>query len=227
MSTVSETHEREALQETAYRQIRQAIIEGVFLPGHKLSEPELSMRLQVSRSPVREALVRLEQDGYVIRLPNGRVSVAPLDLNELEQLYVVRANLEGLATRLAASRLRTMDLDNMAAKLATMRRHVEEHDFPAAIEMGQQFHEVILRECANGPLTEVLAHLRGRINRFRLLVAGFKDYDTGRIEEHQRILDALYARQPAEAEAQMVQHISRSAAVLIAKLRKRAQETGQ
>jgi DNA-binding GntR family transcriptional regulator len=227
MSSVSETHEREALQESAYRQIRQAIIEGVFLPGHKLSEPELSMRLQVSRSPVREALVRLEQDGFVIRRPNGRVSVAPLDLNELEQLYVVRANLEGLATRLAASRLRTMDLDNMATLLATMRRHVEEHDFPAAIEVGQQFHEVILRECANEPLTEVLAHLRGRINRFRLVVAGFKDYDTARIEEHQRILDALYARQPADAEAQMVQHISRSAAVLIAKLRNRAEATGQ
>jgi DNA-binding GntR family transcriptional regulator len=222
MQNAIEPVEKEALQETAYREIKLSIVEGTFPPGHKLSEPELAIHLKVSRSPVREALVRLEQDGFVLRQQNGRVVVAPLDLNELEQLYIVRANLEGLATRLAASHLRTIDLDEMTARLTIMRRHVAAHDFPAAIESGQDFHEVILRACPNAPLAEVLEHLRGRITRFRSVVAGFKDYDLERIEEHQKILDALYARQPAEAEAQMVQHITRSAATLIAKLRNRA-----
>ena len=177
------------------------------------------MQLQVSRSPIREALVRLEQDGFVVRSANGRVSVAPLDISELEQLYVVRADLEALATRLAAARLRTIDLEEMKQKITAVREHVANGDFLSAIEDGEAFHKVILRECANAPLVDLLEHLHGRIHRFRAMVAGFSSYDLERIAEHVRILDALYRRQPEEAAVEMAQHVSRSAAVLIAKLR--------
>ena len=85
-----------------------SIYEGI----HRLSEPELALRFHTSRSPIREALSRLEHEGFIERLASGRVRVAALDVSYLEQLYVVRANLEGLAARLAAPLLRTVDLDD-------------------------------------------------------------------------------------------------------------------
>lgn len=222
MAVLARKSEREALQDVAYCGIRRCIVEGTFREGQHLSEPELAVLFQVSRSPVREALVRLEKDGFVVRSASGRVAVAPLDIGELEQLYVVRAHLEGLATRLAASRLRTIDLEEMEAKIELVRQCVAAGDYIAAIEGGEEFHKVILRECANAPLVDLLTHLQGRIHRFRTMVAGFSSYDVTRIEEHRRIIAALYRRDADEAEAEMVRHINRSAAVLVAKLRGRA-----
>jgi DNA-binding GntR family transcriptional regulator len=219
--------DRDDLQQQTYRQLKQGIADGDIGAGSRLSEPELAVRFGVSRSPIREALLRLEQDGFVVRSASGRMSVAPLELDELESLYVVRANLEGLATRLAASRLRTIDLEQMGAALEEMRRRVAAGEYQAAVEAGGAFHDVILRECANQPLVDVLDHLKSRITRFRSIAASFDNYDSQRIEEHRRILDALFDRDAARAEQEMVRHITQSAAALMHNLRHahRATET--
>src|SRR5574338_1251747 len=96
--------------EAAYGRLREEFAKGTLNPGQRLSEPELSLRLGMSRSPIREALLRLEHEGFVERSASGQARVKPLDLSEFEQLYVLRANVEGLAARLATPRLRTLDL---------------------------------------------------------------------------------------------------------------------
>src|SRR4051794_10695572 len=88
---------RPPLQEWAAATLREAIIRGTIRPGERLSEPDLAQRFRTSRSPVREALVQLELEGFVARAETGRVYVRPLDLKEAEELFVVRATLEGLA----------------------------------------------------------------------------------------------------------------------------------
>lgn len=210
-----------SLSEGAYADMRQALIKGDFEPGQRVSEPELALRFRTSRSPVREALVRLEHEGFIERMPNGRVRVRALDLAELEKLYVVRANVEGLAARLAAPRLRTIDLEQMEKAQQEMDRCVKKHDAAGAIAAGQEFHDLLLRECGNEPLIEVLGGLRAKISRFRAVVASLGDYDPERAVEHRRILKALYQRKADQAEAEMIRHVNRSAAVLIGKLRQR------
>jgi DNA-binding GntR family transcriptional regulator len=213
-------HDRSALQEQTYSRLRRKIIEGTIEPGQRLSEPELAAMFGVSRSPIREAILRLERDGFVVRGPSGRLSVAPLDVDEMQQLYVVRANLEGLATRCAASRLRTIDLDEMTLHLEANLRAVEERDGPTAARAGQAFHEIILRECGNKPLVDVLIHFQSRINRFRMIAVSFENYDTARIEEHRQVLALLYDRQPERAEAMMIEHIQNSGAALLVNVKR-------
>lgn len=208
--------------EEAYSAIRRALLDGTFQPAQRLSEPELALRFKSSRSPIREALVRLEHEGFVERTESGRVFVRPLDILDLEQLYVVRATVEGLAARLAASRLRTIDLEEMGQKVDHMERCVQTRDAAGAIASGQDFHDVITRECGNAPLVDVLLDLRHRIGRFRAIVASFTDYDPERVVEHRRILKAFYQRKPEQAEAEMVRHVQRSAATLVARLRKQS-----
>jgi DNA-binding GntR family transcriptional regulator len=207
-------------KQTAYSRLREMILVGEIVPAAKVSEPELSVLLGVGRSPVREALLRLEQEGFVVRGSSGRVSVAPLEITELQQLYVVRANLEGLATRLAAARLRTIDLEEMATTLEAMRSFIANGEFRKAIEAGRAFHSVIHRECENQPLIDALVHLESKIDRFRYFAASFDSYDIKRVEEHGRILDALYRRDPPTAEAEMIFHINQSADALMDNIRR-------
>jgi DNA-binding GntR family transcriptional regulator len=130
-------------------------------------------------------------------------------------VYVVRACLEGLATRLAAVRLRTIDLEEMADCIARMEEAVCDGEFRRSIEAGRLFHAVIHRECQNRPLIETLAQLSIKIDRFRYLAASFEHYDISRVREHAEILEALYARDDARAETAMVLHITQSANALI------------
>lgn len=210
---------RQSLSEETYNEIRRALIAGVFQPGQRLSEPELALRFRTSRSPIREALVRLEHEGFVERTPNARIRVAALDIGDLKQLYVLRASIEGLAARLATPLLRTVDLERMAATADDMDRCVKKRDAAGAIAAGQDFHDVIMRECGNRPLVQVLDGLRARISRYRGVVASFSEYDPERVAEHRRILRAMYQRNPEAAELAMIRHVDRSADVLIARLR--------
>lgn len=212
---------KQSLSEEAYSEIRRALLRGDLEPGQRLSEPELALKFKTSRSPIREALMRLEHEGFVERLPNGRLRVAALDIRDLEQLYVVRANVEGLAARLATPLLRTVDLECMAASVEEMERWVKKRNAPSAIAAGEAFHDVIARECGNQPLVDLLERLRARISRFRALVASFDDYDPDRVAEHRRILKAFYQRNAEQAETEMVRHVQRSAAVLVSRLRQR------
>lgn len=212
---------KQSLSEEAYAEIRRALLRGNLEPGQRLSEPELALKFKTSRSPIREALMRLEHEGFVERLANGRLRVATLDINDLEQLYVVRANVEGLAARLATPLLRTVDLERMGESVEEMERCVKKRNAAGAIATGQEFHDVIIRECGNQALVEVLEGLRTRINRFRAVVASFKDYDPDRVAEHRRILKALYQRNAEQAEAEMIRHVERSATVLVSRLRQR------
>lgn len=212
---------KQSLSEEAYAEIRRALVRGDLEPGQRLSEPELALKFKTSRSPVREALMRLEHEGFVERLANGRLRVSALDIGDLEQLYVVRANVEGLAARLATPLLRTVDLEGMSASVEEMERCVKKRNAAGAIAAGQEFHDVITRECGNQPLVDVLEGLRARISRFRAVVASFKEYDPDRVAEHRRILKAFYQRNAEQAEAEMIRHVERSAAVLIGRLRER------
>lgn len=211
---------KKSVSDGAYAEIRRALIKGEFESGQRISEPELALRFRTSRSPIREALMRLEHEGFVERTPNGRIRVVPLDLDDLDQLYVLRATIEGLAARLATPRLRTLDLELMEEHVNEMERCVKKHDAAHAIAAGQEFHDVIMRECGNRPVVDVLDGLRARISRFRAVVASFDEYDPERVIEHRRILKALYQRKPELAEAEMIKHVNRSAATLVTRLRK-------
>ncbi len=210
--------------EAAYGRLREEFAKGTLNPGQRLSEPELSLRLGMSRSPIREALLRLEHEGFVERSASGQARVKPLDLSEFEQLYVLRANVEGLAARLATPRLRTLDLEEMAMRVDEIEACAKRRSTAGALAAGQAFHEVITRECGNPLLVDILAGLRARIGRFRQLVASSGEYDVERIAEYRRILRAMYQRDAKRAEAEMIAHVDRSAAAFIKRLQKRLSE---
>ena len=210
MGIVQEEAGRGPLREAVYLQLRRAIIEGELKPGDPLGEISIAQQFRTSRSPVREALGRLEQEGYLVRKSNGRGIVAPLDKSELWNLYQVRAAVEGLAARLATPYLTGLAIESMEGHLNEMREHALAQDVEASLRAGGNFHDILLDHCPNKPLREIVELVRTRIQRYRQLVATLRDREV-RVGEHRAILRALSRRDELAAEAAMQKHILRSA----------------
>jgi DNA-binding GntR family transcriptional regulator len=191
----------------AYTLILDAIDIGIYRPGDRLVESELAERFGVSRTPIREALQRLETQSLLTR--DGRsLIVASLDHSQLAELYLVRAELEGLAARLAAQHANDEEIRVLAAM-------VEEDDAlvgdPAALaRANRRFHKQIHLASHNRYLVQQL----DLVYRTMALMAETSLAVQGRSrkaqDEHKAVVEAIAARQPEAAEAALKSHISRA-----------------
>ncbi|MBS8227054.1 GntR family transcriptional regulator [Vannielia litorea] len=192
-------------QGDAYGLILDAIDLGTYKPGDRLVESELAERFGVSRTPIREALQRLETQGLLVR--DGRsLIVASLDHNELAELYVVRAELEGLAARLAARHATTEEVKVLSQMVEEDRAKVDD---PLALSRSnRRFHRQIHLASHNRFLIQQL----DLVHRSMALLATTSLAGEGRGEaalaEHQAIVDALAARDEAGAGEALRRHIS-------------------
>lgn len=213
------------LQEKATSELRHAIIFGTLKPGEKLSEPELAQYFKTSRSPIREALVQLEQEGFVERSSTGRIAVRALNIKEAEQLFAVRATLEGLATRLAVENLSRKDITKLKTNIEGMQDAERSRNFERALTLGADFHHIIIEACDNKPLQDCLVGFRARTSRYRHIVASLEEFSEQRINEHNAILAAIMAQSPQTAEQAMINHIMISSRETVEALKRYLERT--
>jgi len=191
----------------AYALILAAIDEGVYRPGDRLVESELADRFGVSRTPVREALQRLETQSLLSR--DGRsLIVASLDHNQMAELYVVRAELEGLAARLAAKHATVEEVRVLRDMVVADRKLIDQ---PAALSRAnKRFHRQIHLASHNRFLIRQL----DLVHRSMALLATTSLEAEGRgpatIAEHSAIVEAIAAGDGAAADAALRDHISRA-----------------
>jgi len=194
-------------QKDAYDMILEAIDVGVYKPGDRLVESELAERFGVSRTPIREALQRLETQSLLAR--DGRsLIVASLDHSQLSELYVVRSELEGLAARLAARHAAAEEIEVLEAMIAADRALV--NDPPALKQSNRKFHRQIHRASHNRYLYAQL----DLIYRSMALMATTSLAASGRGEqalaEHAEIVAAIRARDEQRAFDALKAHISQA-----------------
>jgi DNA-binding GntR family transcriptional regulator len=192
-------------QKDAYQLILDAIDIGIYKPGDRLVESELAERFGVSRTPVREALQRLETQSLLAR--DGRsLIVASLDHSQLAELYVVRSELEGLAARLAARHANEEEIDVLQQMVDADRALVDKPDQLA--RANRRFHRQIHLASHNRYLFQQL----DLVYRSMALMATTSLAATGRgstaLAEHQRIVDAIRTRNEPEAYDALKSHIS-------------------
>ncbi len=192
--------ERWLLKDHAYGAIRDAIVAGTLEPGERLRDEDLCRWLGLSRTPVREALSRLEQDGLVETEPQRFTRVAPLDRREARDAFPIVANLHALAAELAMPNLTARDLTAMREANARFERALAATDVDAALANDDAFHGVFLIASANAELAKVLDRLMPRIRRLERLRFGSLP---GRrsVRQHEQIADlaaAGEARQTAD-----------------------------
>jgi DNA-binding GntR family transcriptional regulator len=201
------TPERPRLGERVYAQLRELIIEGRIPPGTRLVEQTLTAALQVGRTPLREALLRLEHDGVIERRDGGSLYVTELSSDELDELLGMRAVLESYCARLAAIRITDRELDDIADAQRAAVEADANGDLVALAAAGTLFHDLINAASRARRCTSVVNDLRDWAVRYR--PQGLTTTANRRlsIEHHAAILEALRAHDANRAEQLVRDHL--------------------
>ncbi|MFS8534321.1 MAG: GntR family transcriptional regulator [Limnochordales bacterium] len=195
------------LRELVFEAIREAIISGHLKPGERLMEIQLAEELGVSRTPVREAIRKLEQEGLVVMVPRKGAYVADISMKDIAEVFEIRGALEGLAAELAAERATEEELERLERLLVAIGECIERQDVDGMIEKDTEFHDLLFSASHNERLVQILSLLREQIQRFRSRTLARVERMKVALEEHKAIVEALGRRDSELARSLAEAHI--------------------
>jgi DNA-binding GntR family transcriptional regulator len=212
------TGARESRTEQAYDRLRQAIVRGELRPNERLIETDLAEKFAISRTPIREVIQRLGSEGLIVRVRRGW-RVREHTPEEIGEIYEARAALEGYAARLAAQRgsqvdlerIRAIHLDADSPEPRTAREHL--------VEVNDLFHQAILDAAHNERIRQLARESREYYFNHQIARLYSDAEAAASVEQHEAIVLALLARDPAGAEDAMRAHILQALELIKAKLR--------
>lgn len=193
-------------QEVAVR-LRQRIVEGQLAPGAKLNERELAQALNVSRTPLREAIKMLAAEGLVELLPNRGAAVAQMSAQDVADTFEVIAGLEGQSGELAAQRIEATELAEIRALHFEMMAAYTRRDLPTYYRINAQIHTLINAATRNPVLTQTWRTVNARLQALRFR-SNFDEAKWKRaVKEHERMVELLAARDAPGLRALMIEHL--------------------
>jgi DNA-binding GntR family transcriptional regulator len=210
--------QRASLADSVYETLVEAIVSGAIPPGEELSAVALAARLQVSRTPVTEALQRLLHDGLVEQPANRQARVARLARQDVIEIYEVRGQLEAAAAELAATRMSAVTLAQLQDESAALDSNPHDPGWTRrAIDFDLAFHAAVAQSSGNRRLRDDIARYRRLVRCFCRLTGSTKNLQAA-LDEHRAILRALDERQPAAAREAMRMHIANRQRAVLAEL---------
>ena len=212
---MSEIIEYKPLTQTVFERLKADILHGKLRPGDLIRQEEITARYGVSRTPVREALQRLQAEGLVTFLPRRRVVVARITVKRIRQIYEIRALLEPFASQLAVGRLEAKQFKRLRVLTEEMAALDSETDLEKILEKNREFHYIIYSAADNELLVGMIDQLWRDILRLRsqylLSANGHRDSTT----EHRQILEAFEKQDPQRVASLMRQHCEHSKLTLL------------
>jgi len=197
---------RVVLSDLVKEYVVEAIMNGEFEPGDRIVESSLARQLGVSQAPVREAIRDLVMMGFLETEPYKGTSVRSFSAEDLYEVYTVRAALEALSARLAASRLTDEDAENLQHILDEMVKAGREHDLDGMTRLDNEFHETILQISGNKVLYQLWKTLQ--FGYWTIVTARMSSFDLEMLAiRHEELLEALKTRDPDKARRAMRRHI--------------------
>lgn len=204
-------NQNQMLAEFVYEWVRDRIIDGTLPTGARIREREVADEIQVSRVPVREALPRLEAEGFIRTLPRRGAVVAPMELRDVIEVFDVRAALEVLAARLAAERCAAgADGSVLSNALAVAEAAIATENEQAIARATSDFHDAVVRLADSSLLTDLMVPVQGRVKRL-FNIANHRDV-IGLHREHYDLCDAVLRGQVQRASALALSHVEHSRA---------------
>lgn len=208
------------LREIVFETMREAIIHGVLEPGERLMEVQLAEEMGVSRTPVREAIRKLELEGFVVMVPRKGAYVADISFKDVADVFEIRAALESLAAGLAAERITDEELDELERLLVQVAETAEKNDLERLVEVDTLFHDTIYRASRNQRLVQIVSNLREQIQRFRKTSLGAPGRMKITLEEHKKLVEAIAERDVSLAQQLAQEHIENAENQMLEVLRR-------
>lgn len=205
------------LRDVVFENLREAILEGKLTPGQRLMEVQLAEQLGVSRTPVREAIRKLELEGLVVMLPRKGAYVANMSLKDILDVLEIRASLEGLAASLAAERISPEDIKELEKIANEFEESTEHADVETLLRKDVEFHECIFKAANNKKLHQLITSLWEQVYRFRVTYISDYDSSVNIINEHKLILQAIKDGDVDVAKKYATEHIEKAEQFMIEK----------
>lgn len=210
---------RRLSKDNTYDALKQLIIDGDLKPNQPVHEENLSALLGVSRTPLREAIQRLENEDFLIRQPNGRLRVASVTLKEVEEIFQIRSMLEGYMARSAAKHATEKDIVHLTTMITKMKHSFQLGDNQNFVTYGFEFHDYLSEISELTTFEKMLNQLRDHSLRYCRFVAMHGDWNTKADEEHDLILQMIAEHNEAGAEQAMRDHILSSMSTALERIK--------
>lgn len=209
-----------SLRESVLQTLRQAIVCGELKPGERLMEIPLSESMGVSRTPVREALRKLEEEGLVIVEKNKGASVAPITERDLIDVLEVREVLDELSVRLACKNRTENEVALLHKNMKAFPAVIATKDTEKITSHDVAFHDIIYESTGNKRLMQMMHHIQLDIYRYRLEYIRVDEYHSSIYEEHDRIAEAIEKQDVEEAAAAIRLHLKNQRETILKNLKK-------
>ncbi|HEV2546278.1 MAG TPA: GntR family transcriptional regulator [Stellaceae bacterium] len=197
---------------TAYREIKNRILDLRYPSGTKLSETRIAAELGLGRSPIRSALARLKEEGWVAITPQSGTYVKALTARDIADVLELRLLLEAHVVERATSRISELELQGLKRALAMLAPHIIEGRLDEFIELDDQIHSAIYRAADNNLIATILYQLREKIRWIMPTSAATRERQKRALRELEAIVEALQSRDAAAAVARMREHVRNAAA---------------
>lgn len=195
------------LRDVVFNTLRQAILKGELKPGERLMEIQLADRLGVSRTPIREAIRKLELEGLVIMVPRKGAEVAKITQKDLNDVLEVRCALEELAVELACKKITKEQVEQLEDTLKEFKEVIKGNNLTEVAEMDEKFHMMIFEATGNARLIQILNNLREQMYRYRVEYLKDKEIYGKLVEEHESIAKNIMESRVDEAKENIKDHI--------------------
>lgn len=203
------------LRDVVFNTLRQAILTGELKPGERLMEIHLADRLGVSRTPIREAIRKLELEGLVVMIPRKGAQVARITEKNLKDVLEVRRALDMLAVRLACDRMDDEAKKELKRACDEFAAVVQNNNTKDITEADVRFHDVILKSTGNDRLIQLVNNLAEQMYRYRLEYIKDSSYHNRLVKEHEAIYEAIMNNEKEKAAEAVVVHIDNQERTII------------
>lgn len=199
------------LRDVVFQTLRGAILKGDLKPGERLMELQLASKLGVSRTPIREAIRMLEQEGLAVTIPRKGAEVAKMTEKDMEDVLEIRLSLEGLAVRLSCEKITPAALQELKVAMENFEEKTRSGKFVEMAKADVKFHEILYKASNNPKLQQLLNNLREQMYRYRVEYLKDDSIYPRLIEEHQKMYDALKSKDSKLAESYVERHLHNQA----------------
>ncbi len=207
--------ERMSLGQHVYESLKQAIVKGDMPPGRRIVESRVAEALGISRTPVREAIHKLEREALLHRSPAGGFYVAGLTRADVEETFGIRSVLESYAARLAALKHRREELEPLEEKIRAYQAGLEKKDTEALLRINTEFHDLLYALSRSPRLIAMINNLRDQIYRFRQVILKVEEMAKTSNEDHRLMLSFIRKREADRVEMLVREHILRGQEIVL------------
>ena len=199
------------LRDVVFNTLREAILKGELQPGERLMELQLASKLGVSRTPIREAIRMLEQEGLAVTVPRKGAEVARMTLKDMEDVLEIREALDELAAQIACERISSEQMNRLKDAKKEFERILASGEVKEIADVDVKFHDIIYEATDNAKLVYLLNNLREQLFRYRVEYLKNPENYPALIQEHEAIVSALEARDKAKVTEAMHEHVTNQA----------------